>query len=197
VKDPYTKALAPPGCSSLQLMTIVPPQHSHWHVEEGPLGDRRYSRNPAYRAVKLDLAERLIDGAARLWPDIREHIVWEEAATPITHERYTLATGGTAYGLEHSPDQWGLRRPRSRTEIDGLFLAGASTFYAHGVLGVMLGGVACAGAVLGRDLRAEIAKGAVFADPARLSAGGPDWDPLEACRRLSRKRAPQPSQVRA
>jgi all-trans-retinol 13,14-reductase len=191
VKDPHTPALAPPGCSSVQLMTIAPPQHSHWQVEEGRPEGRGYSRNPAYRAVKREMTERMIDAAAQLVPDIREHIVWEEAATPITHERYTLATGGTAYGLEHSPDQWGLRRPRSKTEIDGLFLAGASTFYAHGVLGVMLGGVACAGAVLGRDLRAEIAGGAVFADPARLSAGGPDWDPLEACRRLSRKQARQ------
>lgn len=187
VKDPYTKALAPPGCSSLQLMTIAPAQRSHWHVDEASLLDRGYRRRPAYRAAKLDLTERMIDGAARLFPDIREHIVWEEAATPITHERYTLATGGTSYGLEHTPDQWGLHRPRWKTEIDGLFLVGASTFYAHGVLGVMLGGVACAGAVLGRDLHAEIAKGAVFADPARLSVTGPGWDPLEACRRLSVK----------
>jgi all-trans-retinol 13,14-reductase len=195
VKDPETEALAPPGCSSVQLMAIAPAQHSHWGVEEGPPVGRGYSRNPAYRAVKRELSERMIDGAAQLIPDIREHIVWQEAATPITHERYTLATGGTSYGLEHSPNQWGLRRPRPTTEIDGLFLAGASTFYAHGVLGVMLGGVACAGAVLGRDLRTELAAGAVFADPERLSAGGPDWDPLEACRRLSQKRARQPAGV--
>lgn len=196
VKDPHTKALAPPGCSSVQLMTIAPAQHSYWRVHEGPAAGERYSRNPAYRAVKQDLTERMIDGAAQLVPEIREHIVWQEAATPITHERYTLATGGTSYGLEHSPDQWGLRRPRPKTEIDGLFLAGASTFYAHGVLGVMLGGVACASAVLGRDLRTEIARGAVFADPARLRAGGPDWDPLEACRRLSRKQPRQASRPR-
>lgn len=197
VKDPHTRALAPPGCTSLQLMTVAPAQPSHWHVEEGPLAGRGYSRNPAYRARKWELTEQLIDAAARLIPDIREHVVWEEAATPITHERYTLATGGTSYGLEHSPDQWGLHRPRAKTELDGLFLAGASTFYAHGVLGVMLGGVACAGAVLGRDLRAELERGAVFADPARLKAGGPGWDPLEACRRLSRKRRPAQERKRA
>lgn len=194
VKDPHTTALAPPGCSSVQLMTIAPPQRSYWGLdEEAAPGDRRYRRQPAYRAVKAELSERMIDGAAELIPDIREHIVWQEAATPITHERYTLASGGTSYGLEHSPDQWGLRRPRWRTEIDGLFVVGASTFYAHGVLGAMLGGVACAGAVLGRDLQGEIAAGAVFADPARLGPPEPDQDPLEACRRLSRK----PARIRA
>jgi all-trans-retinol 13,14-reductase len=194
VKDPHTAALAPPGCSTLEIMTIAPAQHSSWHVEQGPAAGERYSRKPAYRAAKAQISERLIDGAAQVIGDIREHIVWQEAATPITLERYTLASGGTSYGLEHSPDQWALRRPRCKTEIGGLFLAGASTFYAHGVAGTMLGGVACAGAVLGRDLRAEVAAGAVFGDPSRLSAGGPGWDPLAACRRLSAR--PYPSAPR-
>jgi all-trans-retinol 13,14-reductase len=187
VKDPHTRAIAPPGCSSVQLMTIAPSQRSFWRVSDGPLVGRRYGRERDYRAVKHDLAERLVELSQRLIPGIREHIVWREAATPVTHERYTLASAGTSYGLEHSPDQWGLRRPRSRTEIDGLFLAGASTFYAHGVLGVMLGGVACAGAVLGRDLGGEIAVGRRLVDPARLPTHGPDWDPLGACRRLALK----------
>ncbi len=187
VKDPHTRAIAPTGCTSLQLMTMAPAQHSFWQVTHGPLAGERYSRNPGYRAVKNEMTERMIEETERLIPDIREHIVWKEAATPITHERYTRATGGTSYGFEHAPDQWGLRRPRSRTAIDGLFLAGASTFYAHGIVGVMLGGVACAGAVLGRDLHAEIAAGRVLADPSSLPDHGPDWDPLQTCRRLSLK----------
>ncbi len=187
LKDPHTPAIAPPGCSSLQLMTVAPAHYSFWQVQDRPPEDRSYSREADYRNLKGELTERMIDIAARLIGDIREHIVWKEAATPITHERYTLATGGTSYGLEHSPDQWGLRRPRPKTEIDGLFLAGASTFYAHGIAGVMLGGVACASSVLGRDLRGEITAGSVFVDETRLSHHGPDWDPLEACRRLSRK----------
>jgi all-trans-retinol 13,14-reductase len=105
VKDPYTTALAPPGCSSLEIMTIAPSEHSHWHVDEGPAAGERYSRKPAYRAVKDEITEKLIDGAAQVIPDMREHIVWKEATTPITLERYTLASGGTSYGLEHSPDQ--------------------------------------------------------------------------------------------
>ena len=196
VKDPHTAALAPRGCSSLEIMAMAPASHGFWQVEDGPAAGERYSRKAGYRALKADVAERLIDGAAELLPDIREHIVWQEAATPITLERYTLASGGTSYGLEHSPDQWGLRRPRSRTAIAGLFLVGASTFYAHGVVGVMLGGVACAGAVLGRDLRAEIAEGRVYGDPTRLQAGGPGWDPLAASRRLAEKPPAAPAGVR-
>ncbi|MGN6257573.1 MAG: phytoene desaturase family protein [Solirubrobacterales bacterium] len=185
LKDPHNPKGAPAGCSTLEIMTVAPAGYSEWRVERGPAAGERYSRNPSYRAFKERAADLMIEGATKLIPDLRDHIIWSEAATPITHERYTLASGGTAYGLEHSPQQWGLHRPRARTEIEGLYLAGASTFYAHGVLGVMLGGVACAGAILARDLRREIERGAVFADIGKLSAGGEGWDPLEACRRHS------------
>ncbi len=197
VKDPHTESLAPAGGSSLQAMCMAPAQPSHWKVEEESMFGRGYCRDPDYRSIKAELTERVIARVAELIPDIGEHIVWKEAATPITHHRYTLATGGAAYGFEASPDQWGLKRPRAKTEIDGLFLVGAGTIYAHGVLGTALGGVACASAVLGRDLRVEITGGAVFADAARLSAGGSDWDPLEACRRHALKQSRSPSAQKA
>jgi hypothetical protein len=54
--------------------------------------------------------------------------------------------------------------------------------FAHGIAGVMRGGVGCASAVLDRDLWSEVTAGRVFGDPAKLSGGGPDWDPWEASR---------------
>ncbi len=200
VKDPETEAIAPPGCSSLELITMVPGGHDFWHVGEGPAAGERYSRNPEYLKLKAEVTERLIDGAERVLGPLREHILWKEASTPITQERYTLVSGGTAYGLEHSPDQWGVRRPRPRTEIRGLFLAGGNTIYAHGIAGVMAGGVASASSVLGRDLLGELRGGRVFGDPALITAGGEDWDPFLASRRLARKprskaTQPVPSQV--
>jgi all-trans-retinol 13,14-reductase len=187
VKDPETDAIAPPGCSSLEVITMVPGDYEFWRVERGPAAGERYSRNPEYLEIKEEVTERLIDGAERILGPIREHIEWREASTPITQERYTLVSGGTPYGLEHSPDQWGMRRPRPRTEIEGLYLAGGNTVYAHGIAGVMAGGVGTASAVLGRDLLGELRAGEVFGDPEKITAGGPDWDPFQASRRLSRK----------
>lgn len=188
LKDPTTPWIAPPGHSSLEVMTLVTPDHAVWKVGEGgPAAGERYSRDPGYRAVKQQVADMLVSRAEELVPAIRGHIVWREAATPITHERYTLATLGTSYGLAHTPAQVGPRRPGPRTAIPGLFLAGASTRMGHGIPGVMLGGVSTAGAVLGRDLHAEIAAGRVFGDPARLHDPAADWDPFLACRRLSWK----------
>lgn len=187
LKDPTNPRLAPAGCSSLEIMTMAPAEHSFWGVGEGPAGGEKYRRNPTYLARKQEITERLIVEAERAIPGLGESILWKEASTPITHERYTLASGGTSYGIECSPDQFGPRRPRPQTEIKGLYLVGASTMFGHGVAGVMYGGLGTAGAILGRDLRKEIERGRVFADAAKLTAGGPGWDPFQASRRMAVK----------
>ena len=182
VKEPDTEAIAPRGYSSLEIMTIVPADHRLWGVEEGPVAGERYHRKPDYRSFKDQVADRLIEGAERVIPGLREHIVWREAATPITQERYTFASGGTSYGIELAVDQFGPARPSPKTEIEGLYLAGASTVFGHGIAGVIRGGMGTASLVAGRDLMAEVAAGAVFGDPSKLTAGGPGWDPWEASR---------------
>jgi len=182
VKDPHTKAIAPEGHSNLQIMTMVPADYSLWGIEKGPASGEKYHRNPVYQSLKQRLTDALVEGAERVIPGIRDHIVWKEAATPISQEHFTFSTGGTSYGIELTVDQFGPNRPSPETEIDGLFLAGASTVFAHGIAGVMRGGVGCASAILGRDLQSEVAAGRVFGDPAKLTGGGPDWDPWQASR---------------
>jgi all-trans-retinol 13,14-reductase len=182
VKDPHTETIAPKGYSSVQIMTLVPPDYRLWGVEKGPTAGEKYHRNPVYQSLKQSLTDAMVDGAEHVIPGIKEHIVWKEAATPISQEHFTFSTGGTSYGIELSADQFGPNRPSPQTEIEGLFLAGASTVFAHGIAGVMRGGVGCASAVLGRDLQSEIAAGKVFGDPAKLTGGGPDWDPWQASR---------------
>ena len=49
-------------------------------------------------------------------------------------------------------------------------------------MGVMNGGVGAASAVLGRDLRRELAAGRVFGDAARLAPARSGWDPLVVSR---------------
>jgi all-trans-retinol 13,14-reductase len=182
VKDPDTARIAPRGYSSLEVMMWVPPDRRLWGVEKGPAEGEKYHRNPAYQSMKQELTEAIIQETEKVIPGLREHIVWKEAATPISQERFTFSTGGTSYGIELAVDQFGPNRPSPRTEIDGLFLAGASTIFAHGIAGTMRGGVGCASEVLGRDLLNEIQKGKVFGDPTRLAGGDQDWDPWEASR---------------
>ncbi|MFQ5471816.1 MAG: phytoene desaturase family protein, partial [Dehalococcoidia bacterium] len=177
VKDPETEAIAPKGCTSLEIMTLVPADYALWGIEDGPAAGEKYHRNEKYQSLKQEITDALIDGAEQVIPGLKEHIIWKEAATPITQEHFTFSTGGTSYGIELTTDQFGPSRPPPKTEIEGLYLAGASTVFAHGIAGVMRGGVGCASEILGRDLFGEIAKGAVFGDPAAMTGGGPDWDP--------------------
>lgn len=182
VKDPHTETIAPKGYSSLEIMTLVPADYRLWGIEKGPAAGEKYHRNPAYQSLKQRLTDAMVEGAERAIPGIKEHIVWKEAATPISQEHFTFSTGGTSYGIELSLDQFGPNRPSPQTEIDGLYLAGASTVFAHGIAGVMRGGVGCASAILGRDLWSELTEGRIFGDPTKLTGGGPDWDPWQASR---------------
>jgi len=148
IKDPGSRNIAPPGCTNLQVMTIVPPQYRSWGLQRSPVDGEWYRRNERYRAMKEALTRALIDQATELLPFDRKNILYCEAATPMTQERFTRSTGGTSYGIEMVPSQTGPNRPGHRTEIEGLYLTGASTQPGHGIVGVMVGGMQTAQEVL-------------------------------------------------
>ncbi|MFQ5514058.1 MAG: phytoene desaturase family protein [Myxococcota bacterium] len=176
IKDPVSRHLAPEGHSNLQVMTLVPPDYDLWNVEKGPAEGGRYHRDPAYRQRKAEILRRLIAVTEELLPAVRGHIVWQEAATPVTQERFTLSTGGTSYGIEFNCEQAGPLRMGPTTEIPGLYLCGASTPSGHGIGSVLRSGVIAAGAVLETDLLALVRSGQVIGDRGRLPELRDDWD---------------------
>ncbi|MCM6773175.1 NAD(P)/FAD-dependent oxidoreductase [Nocardia sp. CDC159] len=184
-KDPGNPRVAPPGHSTLEIMAVSPTGRDFWGLTEDVANDNRYRRDPQYRSAKHRLATALIEQAEKYIPDIRGHIVYQEAATPLTHRRYTLSSEGCCYGIALAAGQFGPDRPTPRTEISGLFLTGSNTTSGPGIGGTMGSGLHTASIVLQRDLREEILAGRVFTDTSKLTAGGPDWDPLEACRKNS------------
>lgn len=182
LKDPDNPHLCPPGHTNFQIMTMVPRDYDWWGVPEGPASGAKYRRLPRYREVKAQLTEQLLDAAETVFGPIRDSIVHIEMATPLSHERYTLSTGGTSYGITHSPGQSGRHRPRYTTEIEGLYLVGASTSSGHGIAGTMAGGANCAGTIVGEPLLVKAMMGEVLVDPDSLPVDGPDWDPIEVSR---------------
>ncbi len=189
LKDPENPRIAPAGCSALEVMTMVPAPLAQW---SGRTARGAYRRDPEYVELKERLAQTLTERAVSAIPAIKGRVAWQEVATPLTQERYTRSTGGAAYGLEPNTRQFGPSRPGTRTEIGGLFLAGASLAWGPGMEGSMLSGMHAAGAVLGRDLAREVRAGAVIADRACLGAVDPGRDPLQACRRLSARPSSTP-----
>ncbi|BBX16791.1 phytoene dehydrogenase [Mycolicibacterium duvalii] len=151
VKDPDNPRLCRAGQTNLQVMSIAPAGRGFW-------GD-----NDAYARRKSEFRDALLAVAERAIPGLRDAIVYEESASPVTWERYLRNSGGTSYGIAATPDQWMLRRPGAKTDIPGLFLAGASTRTGHGITGVAIGGM----------------------EAAALAAGAPRWPLHRSARTVS------------
>lgn len=156
LKDPTNRRAAPAGASNVQLMSIAPSQPEAWGVSEADLAGGAYRQSPRYREKKEEFARRLIESAGRLFPDIDRQIAFQEVATPLTHARYTGATGGTSYGIAATPGQMALRRAAAKTDVKGLYLCGASCRTGHGILGVMMSGLLAAGALVKENLFAKV-----------------------------------------
>ena len=182
-KDPGNPHAAPPGHSTLEVMCLAP-QGTFW-----PGGDG-YRQDPEYlQPARRRLTEHLIDRAATVIPGLREHIVWREASSPVTQERFTLSSLGSCYGIEMAADQIGPRRPGPRTEIRGLWLTGASTIWGAGIVGAVSSGLGTAGAILRRPLSAEVKAGAVHRRPGQAH---PDRPGLGSAGRLQAQLALAP-----
>ena len=111
---------APPGKSSVILLAEAPYHYkNNWMA--GPNGER----TEAYKALKQEVADRLIGIAEYVIPDLSKHIVVKDVATPLTFERYTWQYKGGWYGP--ALDQ---KLPDKVTPIKGLLLTGSNIFGA-------------------------------------------------------------------
>lgn len=140
IKDPHTAGHAPPGHTSLEIMTILPGNPAHWGLEGDPKESLQYRKNETYRTHKKRVEKELLARLEHLFPGINERITFIESATPVTHRRYTWASEGSGYGLAATPEQFMDKRPGYRGPIPGLYLCGASTRAGHGIVGAMMSG---------------------------------------------------------
>jgi phytoene dehydrogenase-like protein len=124
--------LAPPGHAAITLVTLVP-------RAEATTWDRR---TPDYARRKRDFGDELVALAERVLPSLREHIVFQEEASPATFARYAWTTGGAIYGP--AAGQW---RPPVKSPVERLYLAGAGVFPGAGIEAVVISGTLTAGAV--------------------------------------------------
>ncbi len=87
-------ALAPQGRSSLMIQAVSP---ARWQ------NDWRHDDPQAYRALKDKVRATLVARAEALVPGLRAAIEFEDAATPLTYERYTGNTDGATSGWSWNP----------------------------------------------------------------------------------------------
>ncbi len=104
-------------------------------------------RGEAYEAMKGAISEKLLDALYRMQPQLRGRVQYSELSTPLSTRHFMNNRTGEIYGLEHSPERFGLRWLRPRTSIPGLFLTGQD-IVTVGVGGALFSGLLTAVAVL-------------------------------------------------
>ena len=110
--------------------------------------DEELQRSPEYLAFKEQLTKKMLKGLEKAVPGISNHIVHQELGTPITNEYYVNTTEGNVYGTEKSLKHIGPFAFKAKSEIENLYLCGASIL-SHGVAGASHSGVATAAEILG------------------------------------------------
>ena len=104
--------------------------------------------SPVYLQYKERVTEKLLNSLERVVPTIRDHVVQMELGTPMTNEYYIESTRGSVYGTEKNFWQTGPFSYHNKSEINNLYLCGASVL-AHGVAGASYSGVQTAATILG------------------------------------------------
>lgn len=102
---------------------------------------------PKYEALKQRITEKFMNSVEKLIPTARENLVQAELGTPKTNQFYVNTTRGNVYGTEKTLSQVGPFSFKNKTEIQNLFLCGASTL-SHGVTGATYSGLEAAARVL-------------------------------------------------
>jgi hypothetical protein len=104
-------------------------------------------RSPEYLQFKEKLTQKFINSLEKVVPGISDHIVEKELGTPITNEYYINSTDGSVYGTEKSLRHIGPFAYKPKSEIENLYLCGAS-IASHGVAGASYSGVQTAAVIL-------------------------------------------------
>ena len=110
------------------------------------------ARDEDYLALKARLSEAMLARVDEIVPGFSEHVVFHELGTPLSNAHYINAYRGNIYGIDKTADQVGRGAFSVTTEIDGLFLCGASTT-SHGVAGAAGSGLLAASKILNCRMR--------------------------------------------
>jgi len=102
----------------------------------------------AYERYKEIIINKMMNSLEKVLPGVKKCVVQRELGTPKTNQFYINSTNGNVYGTEKTIQQVGPFSFGSKSEIENLFLCGASTL-SHGVGGATNSGVATAAQILG------------------------------------------------
>ena len=129
------------GFRSVNISCLIPYHHpKNWYIKGKDKNE--------YREFKEKIAKQIIENFSKYIPNLKDRIVYQNTATPLTIERYTLATEGGLQGLAHTIDQSGKARGDIKTHIKNLYHAGQYNFPGAGIITVSISGNLCSDMIL-------------------------------------------------
>jgi prolycopene isomerase len=139
----HDPSLAPPGMAALSFQTAF------------PFATRKVVDWPAAKKEATDwFAAKIF----QRFPELRDAVVLQESATPMTVQRYTLNTWGSCYGHSYDVGQGvAFAVPRDLMGAN-ILLTGQWTFPGAGVSAVLASGLRTARRILGQAEREQLAE---------------------------------------
>ena len=152
-KDPDFERRCP-GSATIEVVTLAPYEwFRKWK-------DKPWKkRGEDYEEFKAKLTQRLLEPLYEHCSQTQGKVDYAELSTPLSTKHFAGYTQGEIYGLAPTPERFAERALKPRTPVPGLYLTGSDASTA-GVAGALYGGMFAASAVLRRDLRGAVAKGA-------------------------------------
>lgn len=137
LKNPLAQA------HTVEILTFMSPQEfSEW--QKGTWK----RRGDEYEQVKTDIARRLVSMVEKRLPGLANLIDFTDVATPVTMEFFQGNSDGRFFGMPAVPDRLYKKWTYAKSPVKGLYLTGCDIM-SPGLVGALLGGVKCAGAVMG------------------------------------------------
>ncbi|MCL1817603.1 MAG: hypothetical protein FWG35_01640, partial [Spirochaetaceae bacterium] len=149
-----------PGAESAGATTLVLQTYSSrgwengWNCGAAQPDGGRLPRPPAYTELKEAVAGELIRTAQRILPGLDARILYRDAGTPLSTERFTLnsrgSSGGWCYGDKESFVYRRLGKNLIKTPLENLFAAGHYSLWPGGVISAALSGKIAGNLAAGR-----------------------------------------------
>ena len=118
------KTLAPENCGTLNIFVPAWMNYgNNWGTSLNAKGE--YDRNEEYKRIKEEFAQIIFDRIEeKLCPNLREHILFYEVATPVTYYRYTHNKDGTMMGTRPGKKNMQSKVAHYRSPVKNLIIGG-------------------------------------------------------------------------
>lgn len=119
----YYPTCAPRGGSVVSLYHLAPWNYADYWGTGGDMNN--YQNNERYQEIKGEVVAKMLERAERYIPGLRDSIVYQEVATPLTNMRFSRNPGGSFTGSELTVENTFLGRLHTTTPLSNVFMTGA------------------------------------------------------------------------